>query len=102
MTIEETIEQLVQLKLMAMVAMLREWLVSPPPSDTTFEERLGLLVDREVTERRNRLIARRLRDAHLPMPASLEEVWCDSARGVEKSVVRSLATGQWAARSRTS
>jgi DNA replication protein DnaC len=78
-----------------MVAMLREWLASPPPLDTTFDERLALLVNREVTERRNRLIARRLRDAHLPMPASVEDVWCDPARGVDKSVVRSLATCQW-------
>ncbi len=95
MTIEETIQQLIELKLMATVAMLREWLTSPPPSDTTFEERLALLVDREVTERRNRLIARRLRDAKLPMPACVEDVWCDRARGVDKSVVRTLATCQW-------
>lgn len=95
MIIEETIQKLIELKLMAMVVMLREWLTAPPPADTTFEEQLGMLVDREVTERRNRLIARRLRDARLPMPASVEDVWCDPARGVDKSVVRSLATCQW-------
>jgi len=95
MTIEETIQQLIELRLVAMAAMLREWLTSPPPSDTTFEERIALLVDREVTERRNRLIARRLRDAKLPMQASLEDVWCDPARGIDKSVVRTLATCQW-------
>jgi DNA replication protein DnaC len=95
MIIEETIQNLVELKLMAMVTMLRQWLTMPPPADTTFEERLGMLVDREVTERRNRLIARRLRDARLPMPASVEDVWCDPARGVDKSVVRTFATCQW-------
>jgi DNA replication protein DnaC len=95
MTIEETIQQLTELKLMAIVAMLREWLTSPPPADTTFEERLALLVNREVTERRNRLIARRLREAKLPMPACVEDVWCDPARGLDKSVVRTFATCQW-------
>jgi DNA replication protein DnaC len=95
MTIEETIQQLIELKLMAIVAMLREWLTSPPPADTTFEERLALLVNREATERRNRLIARRLREAKLPMPACVEDVWCDPARGLDKSVVRTLATCQW-------
>lgn len=62
---------------------------------TTFEERLALLVDREVTERKNRMIARRLRDAKLPMPASLEDLWCDPARGIDKATARTLATGQW-------
>ena len=95
MIIEETIQKLMELKLMAIVAMLWQWLTSPPPADTIFAERLGMRVDREVTERRNRLIARRLRDARLPMPASVEDVWCDPARGVDKSVVRTLATCQW-------
>jgi DNA replication protein DnaC len=80
---------------MSMVATLREWLMSPPPSDTTFEERLALLVNHEVTERRNRLIQRRLRDAHLPMDACVEDVWCDPARGLDKSVMRSFSTCQW-------
>jgi DNA replication protein DnaC len=95
MSIEETIQKLIELKLMAMVAMLREWLVEPPPMDATFEERLGLLVDREVSERTNRVIARRLRDAKLPMQACIEDVWCDPARGLDKAVIRSLASCQW-------
>ena len=95
MTHEETIQKLVELKLMAMVAMLRQWLTEPPPTQTTFEERLALLADHEVTERKNRVIARRLRDAKLPMQASIEDLWCDPARGIDKATARSLATGQW-------
>ena len=95
MTHEETIQKLVELKLMAAVAMLREWQQQAPPVHSTFEERLALLVDREVTERRNRIIARRLRDAKMPMTAALEDLWCDPARGIDKAVARSLATGQW-------
>lgn len=95
MTHEETIQKLVELKLMAMVAMLRQWLTEPPPTQTTFEERLALLADHEATERKNRVIARRLRDAKLPMQASIEDLWCDPARGIDKATARSLATGQW-------
>lgn len=95
MTHEETIQKLVELKLMAMVAMLREWLMEPPPTQTTFEERLALLADREVTERKNRIITRRMRDARLPMAASLEDLWCDPARGIDKATARTLAAGQW-------
>lgn len=95
MTHEETIQRLAELKLMAIVAMLRRWQDEPPPLQATFEERLALLVDHEVTERKNRLIARRLRDAKLPMAATLEDLWCDPARGVDKATARTLATGQW-------
>lgn len=80
---------------MAIVAMLRRWQSEAPPLQTTFEERLALLVDHEVTERKNRLIARRMRDAKLPMAATLEDLWCDPARGVDKATTRTLATGQW-------
>lgn len=95
MTHEETIQRFVELKLMAIVALLREWLVNPPPIQTTFEERLAMLADREITDRKNRIIARRLRDAKLPMPASIEDLWCDSARGIDKPTARSFATCQW-------
>ncbi|HKU37539.1 MAG TPA: IS21-like element helper ATPase IstB [Polyangiales bacterium] len=95
MTHEETIQKLVELKLMAIVATLREWQQQEPPMHTTFEERLALLVDREITERKNRIIARRLRDAKLPMAATLEDLWCDPARGIDKATARTLATGQW-------
>jgi hypothetical protein len=27
--------------------------------------------------------------------ASLENVWCDPARGIDKSVIRDLGTGKW-------
>jgi len=95
MTHEETIQKLVELKMMAIVAMLREWQQQEPPIHTTFEERLALLIDREVTERKNRIVARRLRDAKLPMTATLEDLWCDPARGIDKATARTLATGQW-------
>lgn len=95
MTHEETIQRLTELKLMAMVAMLRQWQHEAPPLQATFEERLGLLVDHEVTERKNRMIARRLRDAKMPMAATLEDLWCDPARGIDKATARTLAVGQW-------
>jgi DNA replication protein DnaC len=95
MTHEETIQKLIALKMMAMVALLREWLAGPPTHGLTFEEQLALLVDREWTERKNRQSARRIKDARLPVQATLEDLWSDPSRGLERAVVRSLATGQW-------
>ncbi|WP_438032798.1 ATP-binding protein [Sorangium sp. So ce204] len=53
------------------------------------------LVDREWTERENRRIGRRIKDAKLGMQACVEDLWCDPARGLDKSVARALGTCQW-------
>ena len=61
----------------------------------TFEERLGLLVDRELTERENRRLTTRLRVARLRQQASIEDLDFKGARGMDKSVVMSLSANQW-------
>jgi len=92
---EETIQKLIQLRLPTMAQAFREILQSPPSHELTFEERFGMLVDREWIERDNRRISRRLKEARLPSGASLEEVTFDPARGIDKTVLRSLGLGQW-------
>jgi DNA replication protein DnaC len=59
------------------------------------EECVGLMVDREWTERENRRTGRRIKDAKLGMQACVEDLWCDPARGLDKAVVRSLGTCGW-------
>jgi DNA replication protein DnaC len=92
---EQTIQKLCDLKLHAMADALRDLLVSAPGSEMSFEEKLGLVVEREWTDRENRRLARRLKEAKLGMSACLEDVWCEPGRGLDKAVVRSLATCQW-------
>jgi DNA replication protein DnaC len=90
---EETIQKLVELKLLAMAVAARELATSAPNKKLTTEEALGIIVDREYVHRDNRRLARRLKEARLPPNApSLEEVICESARGVDKAVVRALGT----------
>jgi DNA replication protein DnaC len=79
-----------------MAAALRELLTTAPGNQLSFEEKIGMLVDREWTERDNRRLTRRLKDAKLAVRASLEDIQCDPARGIEKAIVRQLATCQWA------
>jgi DNA replication protein DnaC len=74
---------------------LRELIASAPGDKLSFEEQLGLLVDREWTERKNTLLARRIKQAKLGMSACLEDVWCEPGRGIDKATVRALATCQW-------
>jgi DNA replication protein DnaC len=80
-----------------MAKVLREILATAPGNALSFEEKIGMLVDREWTDRDNRRLSRRLKDAKLGTGrAILEDVTVDAARGLDKSVVRELATCGWA------
>jgi DNA replication protein DnaC len=96
MILEETIQKLVTMKLLTLAKCLREMQDAPPNNQLSFEEKMGMLVDREWSERENRRLDRRLKDAKLGVRASLEDVVCDPARGIDKPMVRLLATCQWA------
>ena len=65
------------------------------PEALSFEERFGLLVDREWTYRESRHLTRRLKAAKLREPACLEEVDYRHKRGLHQAVLHSLASGQW-------
>jgi DNA replication protein DnaC len=95
MMIEETIDKMIRLRLPHMAHELRGLLDRAVGNALSFEECIGLLVDREWTERENRRTGRRIKDAKLGMQACLEDLSCDPSRGIDKAVVRSLATCGW-------
>jgi DNA replication protein DnaC len=95
MTVEETINKMIQLRLPHMAHALREQLERAAGSTLSVEECVGLMVDREWTERENRRTHRRIKDAKLGMQACLEDLHCDPARGLDKAVLRSLGTCHW-------
>jgi len=70
-------------------------LLAMPSTDLAWEDRIGMLVEREFTERENRRVDRRMRDARLPTAACLENARCGSSRGLEKAMLRQLGTCQW-------
>ena len=55
-----TVDKLHELRCPAMARALTEQLASPQVRNLSFEERLGLLVDREITERHSRQLTNRL------------------------------------------
>ena len=59
------------------------------------DERLGLLVDREWSERQTRRLVRRLQIARLPLPAAIEDLDYTTPRGLERGLIRTLAEGRW-------
>lgn len=94
-TIEETITKLSEMKLSTMALATRELLQSSPGNELNFEEKLGIIVDREWTDRDNRRLARRLKDARLSTRASLDNVLCEPGRGIDKPAIRQFQTCQW-------
>jgi DNA replication protein DnaC len=57
--------------------------------------RFGLLLDREVTFRDNRRLARRLAAAKLRQAATIENIDYRTARGLDRALFQSLTTSQW-------
>ena len=94
-TIEETLTKLVEMRLASMALAVRELMETSPGHQLSFEEKLGIVVDREWTERDNRRLSRRLKDAKLASRASLDNVLCDPERGIDKAVMRQLASCSW-------
>jgi DNA replication protein DnaC len=90
-----TLDKLQTLRLTGMYQALVEQLQVPDITTLTFEERFGLLVDRECTERENRRLTTRLRQAKLRQTACLEDLDYRHPRGLDKSLIARLATYQW-------
>jgi len=92
-----TLEKLAALKLGGMLKALEEQMQMSEATALSFEERLGLLVDREWIERENRRLSGRLAKARLRQAAALEDVDWRTPRGLDKSVVLALGSCQWIA-----
>ena len=76
---------------------LREQLESSQYLSLSFDERLGLLVDREAEARDSRRLALRLKAAKLRQEASVEDIDFRAPRGLDRSVIMSLAQAGWVA-----
>ena len=90
-----TMEQLRALSLSGMAHALAEQMENAEYQALSFEERLGLLLDREVQDRFNRRLDRNLRTAKLRTTACMEDINFRKERGLERSVLMSLAAAQW-------
>lgn len=90
-----TLDKLLALRLTGMAKALSEQMDLPQSQALSFEERLGLLVDREMTARSDRRLTTRLRQAKLRLSASLEDIDYRHPRGLDKSLILRLASCQW-------
>ena len=90
-----TLDKLQSLRLSGMYQALMEQMNMPDIGDLNFEERLGLLVDRELTERDDRRLKTRLHKAKLRQAACIEDIDYRHPRGLDKALMLRLATCQW-------
>jgi DNA replication protein DnaC len=93
-----THDRLIALGLVGMAKAFEEQRQQPNVASLTFEERLGLLVDREAIERENKRLVTRLKFANLRQNATIEDLNTKAARGLDKVLFAKLATGEWIAR----
>lgn len=95
MLTEQTMDRLHELRLTGMAKALEEQIRMSDMRDLSFEDRLALLLEREITFRDDRRLARLLQVAKLHLPAAVEDIDFRSPRGLDKSLLLRLAGSQW-------
>ncbi len=90
-----TEQRLIALSLTGIAKGLEEQRRLPDMTALAFEERLGLMVDREALERQNKRLVTRLKFAGLRQNAVVEDVDMKAPRGLDKALFAKLAAGDW-------
>ena len=90
-----TFERLSALGLAGMAKAFEEQRRCPDLDALSFEERLGLLVDREAAERETKRLTTRLKFASLRQNACVEDINLRTPRGLDRAVFARLAAGEW-------
>jgi DNA replication protein DnaC len=95
MLIHPIIDQLKSLRLNGMAIAFEEQMQMPDIGSLSFEERLGLMVDRETSYRENRRLKTRLKKAKLKQNACVEDIDFRHPRGLDKSLMAKLFSCDW-------
>ena len=95
MLVQQTIQQLHDLHLFAMAQAVSEQLERSDLGSLSFEERLGLIVDKEHLARHQRRLKARLKKAQLKQSACVEDVDYQHPRNLDRKVMQELVTCRW-------
>lgn len=90
-----TVDKLQALRFTGMAQALTEQMAITDIDELSFEERLGLLIDREMTSREDRRLQSHLRRAKLRHNTCIEDIDYRQSRGLDKSLMLDLAQCQW-------
>ncbi len=93
---EHTLTQLRGLRLDGMVHAIADQATSAAAAGLAFEERLGMLVQREVDWRDSKRLERLLKAAKLKVSsACIEDIDWRGSRGLDRTLITALAGGDW-------
>ena len=90
-----TLDQLGQLGLPGMAQAFAELQASGEAADLSHADWLGLLLDRELTHRRDKRLTARLRYARLRQQTTVEDIDYRAPRGLDRALFHKLANGGW-------
>jgi len=91
-------DQLREMHLLGMLGAYEEQHADPRFLELSFDERFGLIVDREWTKRQNTRQDRLLKAAHFRVQAAPEDVDLATPRGLDRGVFLALCTADWVGR----
>ncbi len=92
---QPTLDLLHELRLPGMAQAFEEQAAMPDIAELAFDDRLALLLEREKTDREQRRYQRLKGLAKLHLDATVEDLNFKAPRGLDRSVVLRLASGQW-------
>jgi DNA replication protein DnaC len=93
---EQTVQKLNDMRLYAMSKAFRDQLEEPAVSGLSFEDRFGLIVDRQWSERKNAHISRLTKTATFKFPrACVEDIEYHPDRKLNKDLILQLAMGNY-------
>lgn len=95
MLIYPTLEKIKALRLFGMAKAYEEQLRLSDLQELSFEDRLGLLIDREATEKENQRLHSRLRKAKLAQSACVEDLDLRTRRGLDRALMAKLCACDW-------
>ncbi len=95
MLYEQTVTRMEAMKLGGMVTALEEQRRQTSITDLDFEERFGMLVERQWLWQENRALTRRLRGARLKTNACLEDINYRHKRGLRRDSIEQMIGADW-------
>ena len=96
MTTQSTIDKLIEMRLSAMSDAFLAQLADPKMRDVPFEDRFGMLVDVEYTNRKNNSLKRLIQNAGFDQPeAHIAEIDYTSGRKLNRNLIERLATCEY-------
>ena len=98
---EHTLDQRRSLRLDGMLRAIEDQAASTAAAELGFDDRLTLLVQREIAWRDDRRVARLLKAAKLKVSAAcVEDINWRASRSLDRSLIAALAGGDWLRRAR--